>query len=107
MFGEINPKIAGVGSNWAQGISSGPLGTPLSGNLVNCTGYVITSLAYTTLTGLGTGVATLLGTPTFANLSATITGITANSTIITNSSGTLTASPRQGDAYAATYFGAL
>lgn len=44
------------------------LGTPSSGNLSSCTGYPTGSL-----TGLGTGVATFLATPSSANLLAAIT----------------------------------
>lgn len=58
------------------------LGTPISGNLINCTGYVV---SVNGITGLGTGVATFLGntlpssvttflgTPSSANLRAAMT----------------------------------
>jgi hypothetical protein len=45
------------------------LGTPASGNLANCTGLPIAS----GVSGLGTGVATFLGTPSSANLAAALT----------------------------------
>jgi hypothetical protein len=44
------------------------LGTPASGTLTNTTGFPTANLA-----GLGTGVATFLGTPSSANLAAAIT----------------------------------
>jgi hypothetical protein len=44
------------------------LGTPASGTLTNTTGFPAANLA-----GLGTGVATFLGTPSSANLAAAIT----------------------------------
>ncbi len=45
------------------------LGTPASGNLVNCTGYTVANLA-----GLGANVGTWLATPSFTNLNAAVTG---------------------------------
>jgi hypothetical protein len=47
------------------------LGTPSSGNLANCTGLPIAS----GVSGLGTGIATLLATPTTANLIASVTDL--------------------------------
>ncbi len=44
------------------------LGTPSSGNLVNCTGYTIANVA-----GLGANVGTWLATPSSANLRAAVT----------------------------------
>jgi hypothetical protein len=48
------------------------LGTPASGTLTNCTGLPIS----TGVSGLGTGVATFLATPTSANLASAITNET-------------------------------
>lgn len=75
------------------------LGTPASGTLTNCTGLPVS----TGVSGLGTGVATFLATPTSANLAAALTDETgtganvfANSptlvspTLGTPASGTLT-----------------
>lgn len=44
------------------------LGTPTSGTLTNCTGLPVS----TGISGLGTGVATFLATPTFANLNTAV-----------------------------------
>jgi hypothetical protein len=47
------------------------LGTPTSGTLTNCTGFPVANIS-----GLGTGVATFLATPSSANLAAAVTGET-------------------------------
>jgi hypothetical protein len=61
------------------------LGTPTSGNLANCTGYPVGSVA-----GLGSGVATFLGTPSSANLAAAITGETGTGALVFATSPSLT-----------------
>lgn len=53
------------------------LGTPASGNLVNCTGYLIANVG-----GLGAGVATFLATPTSANLKAAVTDETGSGALV-------------------------
>lgn len=60
------------------------LGTPTSGNLSNCTAYPMTSL-----TGLGTGVATFLATPSSSNLAAAVTGETGTGALVFATSPTL------------------
>ena len=53
------------------------LGTPASGVLTNCTGYAMSAL-----TGLGTGVATFLATPSSANLRAAVTDETGTGALV-------------------------
>ena len=58
-----------VGSAGAFVVNGGALGTPSSGTLTNATGLPIG----TGVSGLGTNVATFLGTPSSANLAAALT----------------------------------
>ena len=60
------------------------LGTPTSGTLTNCTGYPAASIS-----GLGTGVATFLATPSSANLAAAVTGETGTGALVFATSPTL------------------
>jgi hypothetical protein len=61
------------------------LGTPTSGTLTNCTGLPIS----TGVSGLGTGVATFLATPTSANLAAAVTNETGSGALVFATSPTL------------------
>lgn len=61
------------------------LGTPASGTLTNCTGLPIA----TGVSGLGTGVATFLATPSSANLAAAVTGETGSGALVFATSPTL------------------
>jgi hypothetical protein len=54
------------------------LGTPASGTLTNCTGLPVAS----GVSGLGTGVATFLATPTSANLAAAVTNETGSGALV-------------------------
>ena len=63
------------------------LGTPQSGTLTNCTGLPVA----TGVSGLGTGVATFLVTPTSANLAAAVTSETGSGSLVFATSPTLTA----------------
>lgn len=54
------------------------LGTPASGTLTNCTGLPISS----GVSGLGSGVATLLASPTSANLAAAISDETGSGALV-------------------------
>jgi len=64
------------------------LGTPTSATLTNATGLPIS----TGVSGLGTGVATFLATPTTANLAAAVTGETGTGALVFGTSPTI-ASP--------------
>jgi hypothetical protein len=61
------------------------LGTPTSGTLTNCTGLPIAS----GVSGLGTGVATFLATPSSANLISAITDETGSGALVFATSPTL------------------
>ena len=78
----------GTGTNTSTGsgnvvLSTSPtlvtpiLGTPQSGTLTNCTGLPLSSV-----TGLGTNVATWLATPSSANLAATVTDETGSGALV-------------------------
>ena len=61
------------------------LGTPTSATLTNATGLPIS----TGVSGLGTGVATFLATPTTANLLAAVTGETGTGAVVFGTSPTI------------------
>jgi hypothetical protein len=63
----------------------GPLGTPSSGTLTNCTGLPVS----TGVSGLGTGVATFLATPSSANLASAVTDETGTGSLVFANSPTL------------------
>jgi len=66
-------------SAWVRMLDTGgPLGTPSSGTLTNATGLPIS----TGVSGLGTGVATFLATPSSANLAAAVTGETGTGALV-------------------------
>ena len=62
------------------------LGTPSSGTLTNCTGLPIS----TGVSGLGTGVATFLATPSSANLASAVTDETGSGALVFATSPSLT-----------------
>ena len=62
------------------------LGTPTSGTLTNCTGLPVA----TGVSGLGTGVATFLATPSSANLRTALTDETGTGSAVFATSPTLT-----------------
>lgn len=53
------------------------LGTPASGNLANCTGYLAANMG-----GIGTGVGTWLATPSSANLAAAVSDETGSGALV-------------------------
>lgn len=61
------------------------LGTPASGTLTNCSGLTVA----TGISGLGTGVATFLATPSSSNLAAAITDETGSGSVVFATSPTL------------------
>jgi hypothetical protein len=67
-------------------LSAPALGTPASGTLTNCTGLPVT----TGISGLGTGVATFLATPSSANLRTVVTDETGSGALVFATSPTLT-----------------
>jgi hypothetical protein len=84
-------SAASAGTDYVE--PSGALGTPSSGTLTNCTGLPVS----TGISGLGTGVATFLATPSSANLAAAVTDEAGSGSLYftggalgTPSSGTLT-----------------
>ena len=62
------------------------LGTPASGTLTNCTGLPVS----TGVSGLGTGVATFLATPSSSNLAAAVTDETGSGALVFGTSPSLT-----------------
>lgn len=62
------------------------LGTPTSGTLTNCTGLPVS----TGVSGLGTGVATFLATPSSANLASAVTDETGSGALVFGTSPTIT-----------------
>lgn len=75
-----------VGSAGAFVVNGGALGTPSSGTLTNATGLPISS----GVSGLGSGVATFLATPSSANLAAAVTGETGSGALVFGTSPTIT-----------------
>lgn len=74
-----------VGSAGAPVLFNGALGTPSSGTLTNATGLPVS----TGITGLGSGVATFLATPSSANLAAAVTGETGTGALVFGTSPTI------------------
>ena len=66
-------------------VSGGALGTPASGTLTNATGLPIA----TGVSGLGSNVATLLATPSSANLASAITDETGSGSLVFGTSPTI------------------
>lgn len=75
--------IDGVALGGSAAVS---LGTPSSGTLTNCGGLPVS----TGISGLGTGVATFLATPSSANLASAVTGETGSGALVFGTSPSLT-----------------
>jgi hypothetical protein len=78
-------RLTAASSGATPLVSGGALGTPSSGTLTNATGLPIGS----GVSGLGTGVATFLGTPSSANLISAITDETGTGSLVFATSPTL------------------
>ena len=78
-------RLTAASSGTAPLVSGGALGTPSSGTLTNATGLPIG----TGVSGLGTGVATFLATPSSANLISAITDETGTGALVFATSPTL------------------
>lgn len=74
-----------VGTAGSFVVNGGVLGTPSSGTLTNCTGLPVS----TGISGLGSGVATFLATPSSANLAAAVTDETGTGALVFGTSPTI------------------
>jgi len=81
--GTITAALTGTASG--NLVSGGELGTPSSGTLTSCTGLPIS----TGVSGLGTGAATFLATPSSANFAALLTDETGTGSSVFATSPTL------------------
>jgi len=80
---EVDANFTNLNSDKYQ--TGGALGTPASGTLTNCTGLPVG----TGVSGLGTGVATFLATPSAANLASAVTDETGSGNLVFATSPTL------------------
>jgi hypothetical protein len=78
-------RLTAASSGTAPLVSGGALGTPSSATLTNASGLPIS----TGVSGLGSGVATFLGTPSSANLIAAVTDETGTGALVFATSPTL------------------
>jgi hypothetical protein len=78
-------RITAASSGTTPLVSGGALGTPSSATLTNASGLPIS----TGVSGLGTGVATFLGTPSSANLISAVTDETGTGSLVFATSPTL------------------
>ena len=83
--GVVTALGVNTGTAGAFVVNGGALGTPSSGTLTNTTGLPIS----TGVSGLGSGVATFLATPSSANLAAAVTDETGAGNLVFSTSPTL------------------
>ena len=76
--------LAGVETLSSKTLSSCSLGTPLDGDLSNCTGYTLDAIS-----GIVSAAVTFLASPTSANLAAAVTGETGSGALVFATSPTL------------------
>ncbi|MBR1230198.1 hypothetical protein JQ600_35475 [Bradyrhizobium sp. AUGA SZCCT0176] len=96
----LSNSVTGTGSmvlSTSPTLTTPALGTPSALVLTNATGLPVS----TGVSGLGTGVATWMGTPSSANLAAAVTGETGSGALVFATSPTLT-TPALGTPSAAT-----
>ena len=84
--GVVTALGVNTGSAGAFVVNGGALGTPTSGTLTNATGLPIS----TGVSGLGTGVATFLTTPSSANLISVVSDETGSGLLVFNNTPALT-----------------
>jgi hypothetical protein len=84
--GVVTALGVNTGSAGAFVVNGGALGTPSSGTLTSATGLPIS----TGVSGLGTGVATFLATPSSANLISAVTDETGSGSLVFATTPTLT-----------------
>ena len=82
-YTEVDNNFTNLNTDKYQ--TGGALGTPASGTLTNCTGLPVG----TGVSGLGTNVATLLATPSSANLAAALTDETGSGSAVFATSPTV------------------
>jgi len=87
-FQKINGNDALKAPLISPSFTTPALGTPASGVLTNCTGLPVS----TGVSGLGTGVATFLATPSSANLASAVTDETGTGALVFGTSPTFTTS---------------
>jgi hypothetical protein len=80
---EVDSNFTNLNSDKYQ--TGGALGTPASGTLSACTGLPISS----GVSGLGTGIATFLATPSAANLASAVTEETGSGSLVFATSPTV------------------
>ena len=83
--GNVTGDVTGGGTLTSATFVTCALGTPSSGTLTNCTGLPIA----TGVSGLGTGVAAFLATPSSANLKSAVTDETGSGALVFATSPTL------------------